>query len=109
MLRICTKVYGREVLTSQAVNDATASVLYMTADGRGLQELHRVPVCSRWIMSGTSLMRSMSFVNSIQIRTNYLYTVSRASRGIGSRSSSCDACGSYESLGHILQVCPRTK
>ena len=56
-----------------------------------------------------SLMSGKSFVNSIQFHTNSLYTLGHASCGIGSRPSSCDACGCYEPLSHILHVCKPTK
>ena len=35
-------------------------------------------------------------------------TALRTSQGFPNHSMSCDCCGRTESLGHILQVCPRT-
>ena len=83
--------------------------LHQSVDGCGLSEAHLSPDTSRWVGSGTRLMRGGTFVNAVKLRSNLLWTPSRASRG-REVSSRCDlGCDAAGTLHHILQVCPRVQ
>ena len=53
-------------------------------------------------------MSGGSFVNCVRNKDNLSYNGARAARGRPERSKKCDACRGNETLGHILQTCPRT-
>ena len=53
-------------------------------------------------------MSGAEFIGCVQLRAGVLPTAKRASRGRPARRVDCDACGRIETVGHILQVCPRT-
>ena len=49
-----------------------------------------------------------AYIGAIKIRGNLVSTALRSARGCPNHDIRCDCCGRPESLGHILQVCPRT-
>ena len=53
-------------------------------------------------------MSGANYIGAIKIRGNLMPTAVRMARGRPLRDVNCDAFGWPESLGHILQVCPRT-
>ena len=61
------------------------------------------------LMNGTRLLSGSMFVKVLKLRSNLLRTRGRSIRGQPSHHAYCECCKNvYESLGHILQVCPRT-
>ncbi len=66
------------------------------------------PPTHEWVDDGTLLMRGSSYISAIKTRLGVAYTKIRASRGRSEAPVMCDlGCGRVESLGHILQVCPK--
>ena len=53
-------------------------------------------------------MTGSNFREAIKIRGNLVATKSRIARWHSGQDTTCDACGRRETLGHILQVCPRS-
>jgi hypothetical protein len=97
------------LMTSKATAvGAAAAALHNSVDGRGLRDHSLVPAVNRWVSDGSSLLTGRNFVGAISIRAASLYSALRASRGRSNPDTRCDCCGRVESLGHILQVCPRT-
>ena len=87
---------------------ATKSSLYASADGRGLQGADESPPTHEWVDDGTRLMTGSSYVHAIRTRLGVASSKLRAARGRPSAPVLCDiGCGRVESLGHILQSCPR--
>ncbi len=83
--------------------------LYASADGRGLLGMDTSPPTHEWVDDGTLLMRGSSYISAIKTRLGVAYTKIRASRGRSEAPVMCDlGCGRVESLGHILQVCPKS-
>nr|BAC82590.1 reverse transcriptase [Ciona intestinalis] len=86
---------------------AEASMLHTSVDGRGLSNCSDVPRQSDWVTNGASLLSGRDFIGAIKVRGNLLPTKVSAARG-RQREITCDCCRRPESLGHILQTCPRT-
>ena len=60
-------------------------------------------------MKGTRLLSRSLFVKVLELKSNLLRTMGRSKRGQPSHHAYCECCRNvYESLGNILQVCPRT-
>ena len=82
--------------------------LYTSADGRGLSGTDVSPNTHSWVDDGTRLMRGSTYVSAIKTRMGVASTRLRASRGRPAAPIECDlGCGRVESLGHILQSCPK--
>ena len=82
--------------------------LYKTIDGRGLSESSTTPSSNTWVDDGTQLMKGATYIDSIKTRLGVINTKIRASRGRPEAPTTCDlGCGRVESLGHILQSCPK--
>ena len=60
------------------------------------------------VCSGGGPDTTGSYVAATEVRRNLIGTTLRRSQGRPQASTRCDSCGRTESLGHILQVCPRT-
>ena len=65
-------------------------------------------VGNNWVADGTHLLSGANYIHAIQIRSATVATKSRAARGRPLANNKCDCCGRTETLGHVLQVCPRT-
>ena len=102
-----TTLDGSVVATRQGLRGLLANQLHRSVDGRGLVKSSQVPNQHRWVTAGTTNVGGGAFVNAIKIRDGLVATALR-SRCFPSYDKSCDFCGRTESLGHILQVCPRT-
>ncbi len=86
-----------------------AGVYHRSMDGRGLAlQVKELPSAQRWIGSGTRLLSGRDFINALLVRGNLLPTPARKSRGREGVSPLCPTCGTWCTLGHISQVCPRT-
>ena len=48
------------------------------------------------------------YIQAMRIRGDLMTTKARAARWHKMQDITCDACGRRETLGHILQVCPRS-
>ncbi|MPC91817.1 Retrovirus-related Pol polyprotein from type-2 retrotransposable element R2DM [Portunus trituberculatus] len=84
------------------------NALYATADDRGLSGTDRSPPTHDWVGDGTLLMRGSTYVNALKTRLGLVNTRLRSSRGRPNAPVNCDlGCGRPESLGHILQSCPK--
>ena len=61
-----------------------------------------------WIGEPTNLLTGADYIRCLKIRTNSVMTASRRNRMYHNARPSCDAgCGAIETLGHIVQKCPR--
>ena len=103
-----TTLDGSVVATRRGLRGLLANQLHRSVDGRGLAPASRVPKQHQWVTAGTTISSGGAFVGAIKIRGGLVATALRTSRGFPNQSKSCDCCGRTESLGHILQVCPRT-
>ena len=96
------------VATCQGLRGLLANQLHCSVDGRGLVRSSQVPSQHRWVTAGTTNLSRGAYMNAINIRGGLMATALKRSRGFSNYDKSCDCCGQMESLGHILQVCPRT-
>ena len=96
------------VCDKKGMRHALTRGLHSSVDGRGLKQNNIVPSVNSWVHISSNLMSGANYIGSIKIRGNLMPTATRMSRGRPLRDVACDACGRPESLGHILQVCPRT-
>ena len=85
-----------------------AASLHGAVDGCGLRASRAVPYVHDWVTNGTALLTGANYIHAIQIRSGTVATRQRAARGRPDADRRCDACWRIESLGHVLQVCPRT-
>ena len=86
-----------------------ANKLHDSVDGAGLEEAHLSTPSSKWVSSGTMLMRGATFVQAIKTRLGILTTPARSARGRDLRGQ-CDlGCNLPGTLHHIMQVCPRVQ
>ena len=85
-----------------------ASALHGAVDGCGLKASRAVSYVHEWVSNGTALLTGANFIHALQIRSATVSTKQRAARGRPEADRRCDACWRTESLGHVLQVCPRT-
>ena len=82
--------------------------LYATVDGRGMSEICTTTSNNSWIDDGTHLMKGATYIDCIKTRLGVINTKLRASRGRPGVNTICDlGCGRTESLGHIMQTCPK--
>lgn len=96
------------VCDKNGLKRALARGLHHSVDGRGLSQSRHVPSVNKWVDFPTHVMSGANYIGAIKIRGNLMATAARMARGRPQRDVACDACGRPESLGHILQVCPRT-
>lgn len=104
------RCYGQSVTSKDEVTKATVATLLCSCDGAGLRSHGRVKGHSDWLLGNERAQSGKDFVHAVQVRANCLFTAERAARGAQRRNyhRACDACGRVETLGHILQVCPRS-
>ena len=100
--------FGVPIINGAGLKRAMAVGLHTSVDGHGLAGSRVTGYVNHWMVSGTALMSGSGFVNCVRIKGNLPYTKARAARGRPERSVKCDACRGHETLGHILQTCPRT-
>ena len=100
--------FGVPIINRTGLKRAMAFGLHTSVDGSGLSGSRETGYVNQWMISGTALMSGGSFVNCVRNKGNLSYTGARAARGRPERSKKCDACRGNETLGHILQTCPRT-
>ena len=96
------------VATCQGLRGLLPNQLHRSVDGRGLVRSSKVPSQHRWVTAGTTNLSRGAYVNAINIRGSLMATALKRSQSFPNYDKSCDCCGQMESLGHILQVCPRT-
>ena len=102
---------GQASATSKVVQRiAWRNLLISSVDDRELASHPEVPKIHNWVTSGSALMTGKEFVGCVQIRGKTMSTAMRRSRGVRPdiRRTECDCCRRPETLGHIMQVCPRT-
>ena len=85
-----------------------AQQLHRAVDGYGLCSSKNVPMVHKWIDRPSSLMSGANYIGAIQVHGNLMPTAATMVHGRPEHDSSCDACRRTETLGHVLQVCPRT-
>ena len=102
------KVDRHTVHNKQTAAAAWSDCLINSADGYGLVAHKQVPYLNNWVADGTHLLSGANYIHAIQIRGATVATKSRAARGRPLANNKCDCCGRTETLGHVLQVCPRT-
>ena len=99
---------GVNLRTREVALRAWKIALCNSVDGRGLSD-HNGIKHQGFMASGSSLIPGGEFVNVSKARGNLVSTKGRQSRGRPLVDTNCDCCKrEYESLAHILQVCPRT-
>ena len=84
-----------------------ADALHATQDGKGLSNTRKCAGHSV-LTNGTVLMTGSTSIDVTKIRGNLMSTKGRIQRWHSGQDASCEACGRRETLGHILQVCPRS-
>ena len=94
------------VTSTRCLRSALAQTLYQSLDGRGLVDVSLVLQQHLWVSSGSPVLSGSAYVGAVKIRGNLMATALHKSHG-RQLSSRCDCCLRTESLGHILQVCPR--
>ena len=99
---------GAVISTKQCLQSVLVQSLHDSVDGRGLDEASPVPEQHQWLTSPTSTIIGANYIEAIKLRGNLMYAPIRAARWRVDANITCDACGRVGSLGHILQVCPRT-
>ena len=100
---------GVQLVSKEGLRAALADDLHSHVDGRGLRQSSEVvPHQHQWVADASVPLCGASYIGALKVRGNLLYTAVRAARGRPGASVAYDACGRPESLGHILQVCPRT-
>jgi hypothetical protein len=103
--RVC---YAGVASSKESVIEATINSLHDSIDGRGLKLCADVPSVHHWVANGTSLLTGRGYIRAVQVRAASLPTPMRNVRGRDKAKGKCDACGLRGTLGHVLQVCPRT-
>ena len=102
-------VYCGELITSKgSLRAALATGLHTSVDGAGLAQSNLVPQQHQWLADASSLLSGANYIGAVKVCGNLLPTAARGARGRPLASNNCDAHGRPETLGHILQVCPRT-
>ena len=96
------------ITSKESLWAALADDLHSSVDGRGLRESNLVPNQYQWVADGSGLLTGANYIGAVTVRGNLLSSAARAARGCPLTSILCGACGPPGSLGHILQVCPRT-
>ena len=90
----------------QSLNDSVVVTRHHSCYGQGLATAPHVPSQHLWVTSGDMTLNGHAYIGAIKI--NLVSTALRSARGCPNHDIRCDCCGRPESLGHILQVCPRT-
>ena len=99
---------GMRITSGENLRVALAADLHSSVDGRGLCESDLVPHQHQWVAEGTGLLSGANYISAVKVRGNLLPSAVHAARGRTGISVLCGACQRPGSLGHILQVCPRT-
>ena len=99
--------YGLPVRDGIGIRRSMAHGLHTSVDGLGLRDSASAGFVNQWMVNGSAFVTGRSFVNCVMLKGGLVYTALRASRGRPEASPRCDACNNIESVGHILQVCPR--
>ena len=99
---------GMQITSPESLQVALATDLHSSVDGRGLRKSDLVPHQHQWVADATSLLSGANYIGKVKVRGNLLSSAVRAARGRTGNSVLCGACQRPGSLGHILQVCPRT-
>ena len=101
--------YGEVQITNrESLRVALATDLHSSVDGKGLRESDLVPHQHRWVNEASGLLSGANYIGAVKVRGNLLPSAVLAARGRPHMSVLCCACRRPGSLGHILQVCPRT-
>ncbi|KAG0437250.1 hypothetical protein HPB47_017530 [Ixodes persulcatus] len=98
---------GDELRDTKAVQSMWAARLHRSCDGAALRDSRRVPAAHQWISEGSRLLRGRQFIDLVKLRINAQPTVERKSRGHRQDLNCRAGCRAPESLGHVLQCCPR--
>ena len=96
------------VVTRQGLTGVLAQQLHHSCYGQRLATAPHVPSQHLWVTSGDMTLNGHAYIGAIKIKGNLVSTALRSARGRPDHDIRCDCCGRPESLGHILQVCPRT-
>ena len=102
------KLGNTVILDKKSLRRGFASLLHTSVDGFGLSSCSLVPKIHSWVEKPGQLMSGANYIGALKIRGNLMPTASRTARGRPLRQNQCDACARIQTLGHILQVCPRT-
>lgn len=78
--------------------------LHKSVDGKGLKVGTHY---GNW--ANDSLLSGETYIGAIKVKGNLMPTKVRRSRGRSGAPIHCDVCGRPSTLGHVLQVCPRTR
>ena len=99
---------GISLHKSGDVTKVWKTMLDASQDGRGLKD-HGGTKPHGFMLNGSLTLKGWEFIELAKVRGNLVKTKGRSSRGRPAKDLYCDCCKrDYESLAHILQVCPRT-
>ena len=96
------------ISSTDIMKEAWRTSLVKSCDGKGLAAIQHCGKTQKWVTSGTKLLSGSEFIGCVKIRGNLMPTSIRKARGRPRAPISCDCCGRNETLGHILQSCPRS-
>ena len=99
---------GVQVTNRESLWVALATDLHSSMDGRGLRESDLVPHQHQWVAEATGLPSGADYIGVVKVWENLLPLAVHAARGRPHMSVLCGTCWRPGSLGHILQVSPRT-
>lgn len=99
---------GTKLSSINGLNLKFKEDLHQRADGAGLRQASLVPSAHDWVLDGTRFLSGRDYINCIRVRSNSLYTKSRASRGRDVSRLCRRGCNASETLNHVLQVCHAT-
>ena len=102
------KVGGITPRDKRETQDALKKALHEKVDGKGLASV-QISGGHSILTNSTLLMKGRNFIGVMKIRGNLVSTKSRIARWHWGQDTSCESCGRRETLGHVLQVCPRSR
>lgn len=98
--------------TKEQKNDYWRSKLVSSVDGRGLEYARTTPLSSAWVTELRPRLSGSEYIRALHVRFAVLKTPLRAARRLRPRPAVAPRCRicipAVESLGHVLQKCPRT-
>ena len=100
-------VAGIAISNKQVLKWALAYGLHNSVDEHGLESCSHCPRKYSWLTSPSRFTSGANYIGAVKIRGNLMPTAAWMACGHPERSRNSDACLGVETLGHIVQQCPR--